>query len=149
MLNSGAPGHSIYLACRALLVMGRRYSRPALLAILIIGAVNLLTSTAMSDEPENMDMRLRRLMKVDVIDEGIALKLAEMVLKHTYGQSNVEGQLPLIATDQGDRWRIEGSKWVPFTQYVDNSMVERSRIVIRKSDCRIVELTKIIVQREP
>ena len=40
----------------------------------------------------------------------VACRIAEILLEAHYGTAQVERQRPLVATDKGDYWRVDGSR---------------------------------------
>jgi hypothetical protein len=96
----------------------------------------------MSDEPERGVVWLLSMLKGGIVnDADTALKLAELVIASAYGAEEVEQQRPLTATDQADRWLIEGSL------NKDRKVEGRGavKVLIRKSDCRVLDLAVPIV----
>jgi hypothetical protein len=44
-----------------------------------------------------------------VFDPGVARRIGELLLEAHYGTAELERQRPLIVTDKGDQWQIDGS----------------------------------------
>ena len=116
-----------------------------LLITIIMMQVPLFSETAMSKSDEDMSMLLARARHVETISSDIAIKLAEMIFRRSYGSKTTDGQLPLIAHDQGDRWEVEGSNNVPSSIDLSDPLGGKLVIIIMKTDCRIVKLARILV----
>ncbi len=93
----------------------------------------------------SIDMTLRKARNVELITPDIALKLAEMVFKKTYGETVVAGQLPLIVKDRDVAWQVEGT----FRKYASTDLSDQSGgqlvIVIKKLDAQILEFTRLMI----
>ncbi len=64
----------------------------------------------MADEQEDASIVLHEALRGGLVTTPeLAVKLAELLLVSAYDEQRLEQQKPLIATDQGDRWLIEGS----------------------------------------
>ncbi|WP_347253863.1 YbbC/YhhH family protein [Leminorella grimontii] len=46
--------------------------------------------------------------KIDLVNAGMAVELAEIYVMHVYGKECVEKERPFYVTDKGRYWRIEG-----------------------------------------
>lgn len=46
--------------------------------------------------------------KIDLVNAGMAVELAEIYVTHVYGKACVEKERPFYVTDKGHYWRIEG-----------------------------------------
>jgi hypothetical protein len=84
------------------------------------------------DEGEEHSMLLYRSLGTELISHDIALRLAEMVFVHVYGQDHVTARSPLVVVDRGDRWEVRSRDGV--------TPGERLRIVIAKATARILDL---------
>lgn len=102
---------------------------------------------------EDIGMVLRRGMptiapeaaNVDTVSGEIALKFAEMVFVHNYGQDVTRAQLPLKLFDHGEYWHIEGSNIVPSSPYLSDPIGGRLVINIVKYNGQITNLAREFV----
>lgn len=113
---------------------------------MVILELTLSGTLAMAD-PEDISMMLMRATKSEVVSAEIAVRFAEMVFTHVYGEAVVRPQLPLIVGDRGDRWAIRGSSLTPSSPDLADPAGGRLVITIMKADGRIVELVREIMPR--
>lgn len=102
----------------------------------------------MSDEPEDMGMRIRRVLNRDTVNSDIAVKLAEMVIRYNYGYPDSR-ELPLTIKDQGDRWEVRSKLVVPAPHLDNPDFGEQILIIIMKSNCKIIQFETVHVRIEP
>lgn len=76
------------------------------------------------------------------IDAALALKIAELVLRRTNGDETYENQLPMVVTDGGDRWNIDGTVHAASSVYLDDPVGGYLSISIQKSNCRILKMVR-------
>ncbi len=96
-------------------------------------------SPEIPDPPKFNDSRLMMFAMTRgsmVFDREMACRLAETYLVAHYGIEELEKQLPLIATDAGDCWRVEGS-WNRDCKRWDTTWFF---ITLWKYDGRVVDL---------
>lgn len=81
---------------------------------------------------------LHELLKGGLVNNPeIATRIAELVIANAYGQEQLDKQRPLTATEQDDRWLIEGS----YNRERAQEGPGAARISISKRDAQILELT--------
>lgn len=93
-----------------------------------------------SGQGSEFSMEVLKAAGVQLATREVAVGLAELLLKSSYGADELEIQRPLIAKDGGDRWIIEGSRRFGQAK-TDRDDVDfgKIEIVIAKSDCRILK----------
>jgi len=102
----------------------------------------------MSDEPEDMSMRLLRVMNVDTIDSNIALKLAEMVIRHNYNFPD-SYDFSLTVNDKGDRWEVMSKLIYPAPEFDNDQYGQKILFIVQKSNCKIIKFNMIAVPLNP
>jgi hypothetical protein len=62
------------------------------------------------DAPKSRMLWLANMTRGGLIyDASLARRFAELLLEFHYGKDEVERQRPLITTDKGDHWQVDGS----------------------------------------
>jgi hypothetical protein len=89
---------------------------------------------------EDISMKPHRAAGTNLATREIALALAEMILKHAYGEEDFRMQLPLRVSETSDRWVIEGSRTYDYSKAVNNLVAGKVEIEILKANCQIVKL---------
>jgi hypothetical protein len=79
------------------------------------------------------------------IDAELALKIAELILRSVHGDKTYENQLPMILTDGGDRWNIDGTVHAASSVYLDDPVGGYLSISIQKSNCRILKMVRYMM----
>ena len=98
----------------------------------------------MEEVEDDISMMGYRALGRTLASQEIALVMAEMIFKKTYGEDHLRTQLPLKILDGGDRWIIEGCRDgdaypVPEGQlHVGNAVIE-----ILKANCRVLKLSQM------
>lgn len=95
----------------------------------------------MSDFEEHPSVMAYHALGKTMASREIALVMAEMLIKKARGEEHFKTQLPLQIFDDGDRWRIEGSRKgedypVPLGQLHEDEVV----IEIRKVNCEVLKI---------
>jgi hypothetical protein len=103
----------------------------------------------MAEPDDDMSMKLREARKVQVISSDIALKLADMVLRKSYGDATVENQLPFTVLDQGDRWQVNGTFRKPSSLDLKDPEGGYLTITIQKTNCRILDMARYLILGSP
>ncbi|HEX4183639.1 MAG TPA: NTF2 fold immunity protein [Caulobacteraceae bacterium] len=84
---------------------------------------------------ESPDIFLKYLVDGGIVsDGGLALRIAELLVGHQYGEDELSQQKPLNLIDEGENWLITGS--------APRREDDRSAVVVRlsKRDGRIINL---------
>jgi len=99
----------------------------------------------MTENPEPIIMKLHRAGGKQFASRAVAVALAEMIFKETYGEENFKFQQPLQVSETPDKWIIEGSRSYD-DQPVPPDQLREGKVLIEiaKFDCRIIKLTKLI-----
>ena len=75
----------------------------------------------------------------------IALRMAEMLIKKDYGEEHFKTQLPLQIFDDGDRWRIEGSRKGEDYEVPEGRLHEDKAVIeIRKTNCEVLKIVRFV-----
>ena len=75
----------------------------------------------------------------------IALAMAEMLIKEDYGEEHFKTQLPLQIFDDGDRWRVEGSRRGEDYEVPDGQLHEDKVVIeIRKVNCEVLKIVRFV-----
>lgn len=75
----------------------------------------------------------------------IALAMAEMLIKKDYGEEHYQTQLPLHVFDDGDRWRIEGSRRGEDYEVPEGQLHQDKAVIeIRKLNCEVLKLVRFV-----
>jgi hypothetical protein len=102
-----------------------------------------MANEKMSDSQEDTSMLLYRAAGMELASPDIALALAEMVFKKTYGQEDFETQKPLRLSDGGDRWIVEGSRRPnDYATPPGHAAIGTVYIEILKANCQIMKLSQ-------
>jgi hypothetical protein len=128
--------------------MTRKSFCRGLLALGVAGATILTNGAAMSEEREEMDMRLRRVMKDETINSTIALKVSDMVIRHRYRLPD-SYDLELTVNGQGDRWEIRSKIIYPAIDFDNAQYGQVIVLVIVKSNCQILRFDATAVTINP
>ena len=104
---------------------------------------------SVAEPDDDISMKLREARKVEVISSDIALKLADMVLRKSYGAATVDNQLPFTVLDQGDRWQINGTFRKPSSLDLKDPEGGYLTITIQKTNCRILDMARFLMLESP
>ena len=87
-------------------------------------------------------LHLQEILNGGVISTAdVAVKMAELVVAHLYGEDEVTRQRPFEAKDEGDHWHVEGS-WNRDRRTEGEGA---AKIWIRKRDAKIMDMTMAAV----
>jgi hypothetical protein len=90
-------------------------------------------------------MILRHTAGKTLASREIALTMAEMLIKKDYGEEHFKTQLPLQIFDDGDRWRIEGSRKGEDFEVPEGQLHEDKAVIeIRKVNCEVLKIVRFV-----
>ena len=98
----------------------------------------------MSDEiEEDISMMGYRALDTIIASREIALAMAEMIFKKIFGEDHFKTQLPLMITDGGNRWIVEGSRDGDAYPEPEGAIhTGAATIEILKVNCQVLKLSQ-------
>ncbi len=98
-----------------------------------------------SDAPSTTVMLIQMTRGGVIFNAELARKIGENLLESHYGDGELNRQRPLIVTDKGDHWRVEGS-WNHDQKIPGAGAFFLS---IQKSDGRVIDLGRWLIPPPP
>jgi hypothetical protein len=98
----------------------------------------------MDEIEEDFSIMGYRALGVTMASQKIAMTMAELIFKNTFGEDDFKTQLPLKVSDGGDRWIIEGSRNGDDYPVPDGELHNGQAIIeILKVNCQVLKLTQM------